>query len=228
MKWYDTLLRFPFFQGMSEKELAEIATKTRFDFINIPAKQYVVSQGKACHQLLLLNAGEVVVSQQASNGTCQLREYINQPFAIQPERLFGLNQHYSLTIQALSKCSLLALNKQEVLKLLSNYTLFQYNMLNYLSTNAQRYRQLLWTSQPQGIQYKIIQFILDRCQTPKGHKDLKIRLYDLAIDISESRLNVSKALHEMEQEGLLEMNRLHIIVDDMEKLSLYAEQLYSK
>lgn len=227
MKWYDTLLRFPFFQGMNETELAEIATKTRFDFINVSPKQYIVSKGTACHQLLLLSDGEVLVSQEDANTSCLLKERISQPLAIQPERLFGLNQNYSITIQALSKCSLLALNKQEVLKLLSHYMLFQFNMLNFLSTCAQRYRQLLWNTKPQGVQYKIILFVLNRCLTSNGYKDIKIRLYDLASEISESRLNVSKALHEMQGEGLLRMNRLHIIVDDMEKLSHYADELAS-
>ncbi len=228
MKWYDTLLRFPFFQGMNETELVEIATKTRFDFINVSPKQFIVSKGTACHQLLLLSDGEVMVSQEDADGKCQLKEHICQPLAIQPERLFGLNQNYSVTIQALSKCSLLALNKQEVLKLLSHYMLFQFNMLNFLSTNAQRYRQLLWNTRPEGVQYKIILFILNRCLTPNGHKDIKIRLYDLAVEISESRLNVSKALHELQSKGLLRMNRLHILVDDMERLSHYADELSSK
>ncbi len=228
MKWYDTLLRFPFFQGMNETELVEIATKTRFDFINVSPKQYIISKGTACHQLLLLSDGEVMVYQEDAKGTCLLKERISQPLAIQPERLFGLNQNYTLTIQALSKCSLLALNKQEVLKLLSHYMLFQFNMLNFLSTNAQRYRQLLWNTRSQGVQYKIIQFILNRCLTPNGYKDIKIRLYDLASEISESRLNVSKALHEMQTRELLRMNRLHILVDDMERLSHYADELSTK
>lgn len=227
MKWYDTLLRFPFFQGMNETELAEIATKTKFDFINVSPKQYIISKGTTCNQLLLLSDGEVLVSQKDANGTCLLKERICQPLAIQPERLFGLNQNYTLTVQALSKCSLLALNKQEVLKLLSHYMLFQFNMLNFLSTSAQRYRQLLWNTKPQGVQYKIILFILNRCLTTNGYKDIKIRLYDLASEISESRLNVSKALHEMQGKGLLQMNRLHILVDDLEKLSHYADELAS-
>lgn len=227
MKWYDTLLRFPFFQGMNETELAEIATKTKFDFINVSPKQYIISKGTTCNQLLLLSDGEVLVSQKDANGTCLLKERICQPLAIQPERLFGLNQNYTLTVQALSKCSLLALNKQEVLKLLSHYMLFQFNMLNFLSTSAQRYRQLLWNTKPQGVQYKIILFILNRCLTTNGYKDIKIRLYDLASEISESRLNVSKALHEMQGKGLLQMKRLHILVDDLEKLSHYADELAS-
>lgn len=40
----------------------------------------------------------------------------------------------------------------------------------------------------------------------------------LAREIGESRLNVSKALHELERQGLLEMGRERIVVAALEKL----------
>ena len=63
-----------------------------------------------------------------------------------------------------------------------------------------------------------------RCITPTGRKKLQIRMEDLAEQIDDTRINVSKVLNELKDGGVIRLSRRIIDIPDMETLSNYKRE----
>ena len=219
LNMYDTLLRLPLFQGMGQDDLAKVVGHTRFEFSRYKRHDILVQEGEPCRGLMFLTKGEITTIRTSDNHLTEVREQVPAPTLLQPESLFGLTQRHSMTFIASSEqCDTLSISKEEANRLLGTYELFRTSLLNIICTQAQRRSHLPWRSHPRSIREKIVRFISDHCQYPAGEKDIRIRMQSLATAIGESRLNVSRALHAIEEEGLLSISREHIHIPRLEEL----------
>ena len=208
----------PLFQGMSSTDLTSVAGKTKFAFHRVAKGKKVVSEGDQCQNLFFLLEGSLQVTSWADDNSYSMVEEMIAPDVIQPERIFGLTQRYTKTFTALTECRLIGISKAEVLRLSEEHMIFQLNLLNIISTQSQRITHQPWRVRPQGIRNKIIRFVETHSMRPAGEKTLYIKMETLATLIAESRLNVSKELNAMHQEGLINITRGIIHIPALEKL----------
>lgn len=218
MQIFEKLLMLPLFQGMSSSEITSVAGKTKFAFHRVAKGKKVVSEGDPCQNLLFLLEGSLQVTSRADDNSYSVVEELAAPDVIQPERIFGLTQRYSKTFVALTECRLISISKAEMLRLSEEHMIFQLNLLNIISTQSQRITHQPWRVRPQGIRNKIIRFVETHSMRPAGEKTLYIKMETLATLIAESRLNVSKELNAMHQEGLINITRGIIHIPALEKL----------
>ena len=90
-----------------------------------------------------------------------------------------------------------------------------------LNTTCNQYHQtlkLLRDFPEDTVQDKITKFILSFSSTTRGEKELRIKMTDLADIVHETRLNVSKALNQMQEDNLISLQRNFINIQDIEKL----------
>ena len=66
---------------------------------------------------------------------------------------------------------------------------------------------------------KILNFLVLRSMKPEGKKILKIKMEDLASLIDETRINVSKVLNDLQEQGLVQLSRKAISIPALEKLT---------
>ena len=203
---YDTLLRLPLFQGLSQSALAQVVGHTKFDFLRHGQGQGVLSAYAPC---------AITYSDDRSY---HVEEYECAPFVIEPERLFGLSQHYGRSYVATTDVDLLRISKSEAIRLAAHFYVFRINLLNILTTQNQRLLHQVWRIHPPTCRDKIIRFLADHCLRPAGRKTFHIGMQQLATHIGESRLNVSRMLHSLADERLLSMGRGTIEVPALEQL----------
>jgi CRP-like cAMP-binding protein len=203
---------------MSSTDLTSVAGKTKFAFHRVAKGKKVVSEGDQCQNLFFLLEGSLQVTSWADDNSYSMVEEMTAPDVIQPERIFGLTQRYTKTFTALTECRLIGISKAEVLRLSEEHMIFQLNLLNIISTQSQRITHQPWRVRPQGIRNKIIRFVETHSMRPAGEKTLYIKMETLATLIAESRLNVSKELNAMHQEGLINITRGIIHIPALEKL----------
>ena len=215
---YDMLLRLPLFQGMSKTELAEIVGHTKFEFIRFAEDSTIAKEGSVCQNLFFLIKGSMKSTMLCDNHSYRVEEYWNAPNMLQLECLFGLTQRYTMDFTAISHCDIMAISKTEVIRLNDTYEIFRTNLLNIISTHAQRLNHRPWRPTPNSLHDKLIRFITDHCRRPAGAKAFHIRMEDLSKAIGESRLNVSRELHAMEQQGLIGLGRERINIPALEEL----------
>lgn len=218
LQLYDKLVELPLFIGISTDELSDIVGQTKFGFHKLAVDRPLVSTDDKCTQLFFLMSGTLRVVSYADNYRYRIEEELSAPAVIQPEHLFGLQQRYTKDFIAHTDCSLLSLDKAEVLRLLDSYLIFRLNLLNSISMQAQRMSRIPWKQQSSDIRQQFVNFLRLRCLTQAGCKVLRIRMEELAKELHQSRLNVSRMLNALQNEGLLTMSRGIIIVPQLETL----------
>ena len=215
---YDTLLRLPLFQGLSQSALAQVVGHTKFDFLRHGQGQEVLSAYAPCDSMIFLIKGELSAITYSDDRSYHVEEYECAPFVIEPERLFGLSQHYSRSYVATTDVDLLRISKSEAIRLAAHFYVFRINLLNFLSTRVQRLSHRPFRPYPHNLREKICRYLSDRCVHPGGEKDFRVKMEQIAMEIGESRLNVSHELHAMERDGLLALGRSLVHVNAMEKM----------
>lgn len=218
LKIYDKLLQFTLFQGMSHADLMEVVGHTKLDFSKRPEGQRIAKEGDACDHLIFLTTGSLSVDTISYDHSCRVNETVNAPYVIQAEQLFGLTQRYTSTFRTLTECSFITIDKQEVMLLLETQLVFRINMLNLLAADTQRLRHRDWRSAPRSLRQRITRFFFSRCLYPAGPKTFYILMTQMAAELNDSRLDISRALNEMQAEGLLSLHRGRIEIPMLERL----------
>lgn len=218
MEIYDRLLQFTLFQGMSHADLMQVAGHTKFNFSKLAAGKKLVKEGDDCHHLVFVTNGTLRAETVSDDHSCRVTESISAPYILQPERLFGITQRYSSSFTAETPCSLISIDKQEVLLLLETQLVFRLNMLNLLAAESQRLRHHAWRTAPRTLPERIKRFFFSRCLYPAGPKTFHILMQQMAKELNDSRLDISVALNKMQAEGLLTLHRGRIEIPMLERL----------
>lgn len=218
MEIYDKLLQFTLFQGMSHADLMQVAGHTKFGFSKLSAGKRLVREGDVCDHLLFVTSGTLSAETQSDDHACRVVEQVSAPYMLQPANLFGISQRHATTYRTITPCSIISLDKQEVMLLLETQLVFRLNLLNILSTETQRLRHSQWRQAPKTLRERITRFFFSRCLYPAGAKTFYMLMQQLAADLNDSRLDISRALNEMQADGLLTLHRGRIEIPSLERL----------
>lgn len=218
LKFYNQLLPFQLFQGLSRTELLQMAGNTKFGFMKEPPGRTVTTEGATCRHLLLLVSGSLSLVQRSDDGGYSFAEKIMAPWNLQPEALFGVQPRYTVTCHTLTESHFITLSKDEVLRLLDDFFIIRLNLLNFLSSRAQRSLRRQWRKEPLSLRERFVRFVLDHALYPAGYKELRILMTRLAAELGDSRINVSRMLNQLQREGLLVLHRGRIEVPSLENL----------
>lgn len=212
------LLRLPLFQGFSRLDFIDIVEKERFDLRSLKAGTILVRQGEECRALVFVLGGEVLLERESYDHRFHLCERVGGMLVLQPEVLFGLHNRYLRTVVALGDVQVLQLDKETVRRLLLRYPAFQFNFYNLVCSVAQSADRQLWMSRNETLPERFGSFVNRRSYRPSGYKELKIKMTDLARELGETRLNVSKMLNEMERLGRVELHRERIVIPEFAEI----------
>lgn len=215
---FDKLLQFPLFQGMSRDDLELVAGHTRFGFSKVLQGKTVVKEGTICTHLCLLINGVIRVERHSDDHSYRVVEQMQAPYILQPEAIFGYHQRYTHTVVAQTDISLITIDKDEVFTLSEDFLVFRLNLLNIFATQTQKLSHQPWRHCPSSLRERIIRFFVQHSVYPAGPKTFHILMNQLANELNDSRLNVSRALNEMEHDGLLSLYRGRIEIASLERL----------
>lgn len=216
---YDNLLILPYFQGLSKKEITTILDKVAFDFVNYKQGETIYHCGDDCNKFSILIKGEMLCIMHSQDNSYSLCENIDAPYAIEPYSLFGGSTKYKRNYIAESDCSILCFDKHFLFNVFTQYDIFTINLLNIISNKAQQTSNLSWEEPPTSIEGRIAQFIAQRCECCKGVKRLSIKMEQLATFLCETRLNISKALNNLKEKGVIELHRKEITIPSLKALA---------
>lgn len=215
---FRNLSELPLFQGMSINHLHEASMQVNISTVTMPEHKTVLHSGDPADMLLFLAQGSVISTCFSDDDGYAVSEAMMAPEVLQPECIFGMTQHFTRSYVTRTPCTFIRISKPHILKLAGNYEIFRINLLNITCTRAQRLGRAPWLTQPTDIKAKIAQFAQEHCVCPTGEKTLHIKMQRLADEIGESRLNVSKTLRLLQQEGLIGLKREVIHIPALENL----------
>lgn len=216
---FERLLQLPLFQGMTTQEVSDVMSHVRLDFVNYHRGDEIVMQGESCKKLIYIISGEVMAEHKNADQQFTLTEQLPDLKVLEPYNLFGMYQTYSRTYTFTTEGSTLAIDKQVMLNQLLTNTIAKINLMNIVCNKYQQTQQLLSNYPDDSVRHKIVKFVLTHSISPRGQKNIQIKMTDLANIIHETRLNVSIVLNEMQEQGLITMQRGCFIINDLQTLS---------
>ena len=212
---YENLLSLPYFQGMSKDDITTILDKVVFEFIKYNDGEIICHRDDDCNEFQILTQGTLQAISEAQDNSYKISEEINSPFAIEPYSLFGYNTRYNREYIAKGTCTVLCIKKTFLFSELIKQQIFMINLMNLISHKSEKIRDIIWNEPPRSIAGRIVEFISLRCEQQQGRKVISIKMERLAEILYETRLNISKALNEMQNAGLLELHRKEIIIPSL-------------
>lgn len=207
MHIYDILSKLPLFQGMSSEELHEVVTKLKFSFLTLRNRQCLVDKGHNSRGLLFLIDGELEKLSVSSDGTYTVTEHVTAPYLIEPDKLFGFRQRYSHRYTAVKRSHAIFVKKDDVHFLVNQYVVFRLNIFNMLSTRVQRYVDDTWEAAPADIDSRVLLFLSRHTSEDNPETVFRITMCQLAQEIGSSRLEVSRALSRLQEQGRVRLQR---------------------
>ena len=218
LKFYDHLLQFQLFQGLSRVELLQMAGNTKFGFLKLAANKTLVKEGDLCSQLFFLISGQLSITTRSDDHSYAVIERLSAPWLLQPEVLFGLSPRFTCTVATTVESHFITLSKDEVLRLIDDFFIVRLNMLNLLSSIVQRKGHQPWRKSPDSLRLRIVRFFLDHCVYPAGPKEFHILMSALAKEMGDSRLDVSRVLNDLQADGMVGLHRGRIEIPSLERL----------
>lgn len=215
---YENLLCLPYFQGMSKDDITAILDKVKLEFFSYGDKEILRECGEECNRFTLLTKGTIISEATAPDGSYKITEEHTAPLALEPYSIFGYSTGYKRRYTSKGECTLLTIDKNYFFSDFSGQNIFMINFMNLISRKVQLLEKSIWEDTPTSIEGRIIKFIEQRCESRQGCKHLYIKMERLAEILCETRLNVSRALNSLQEQGCIVLCRKEIHIPRFEEL----------
>ena len=215
---YEQLSSLPLFFGMDGATLVSICETVNPVIAPMHKGSVIIGTGENCRSLVYLLDGKLEASSTFCNAKFRLTETVNAVSLIEPQCMFGLHTTYTHGYAAASSGYYLRLPKNVVVQKLMDNEVFRFNFMNLLSSQVQDHSRRLRHVAPQTTEARLAEFISCQSMKPSGRKVLKYKMRDLAECICETRLNLSRTLHDLQTRGLLKIRRSIMEIPALEKL----------
>ena len=219
---FETLLSLPLFQGLGSADLTRILESTRMEFNTLKAGSTFLHQDETCTGLTFVIDGHVEMETFSANRSWSVVEEMAVPSVIGTEVLYGRTRTHLHNYTALTSTRIMQMDKRIAAALTGYFEVFRLNLLNLLTTNIVRREQLHWLPPTKTLDGRIVSFFRTHIIRPAGSKRFHISLPELGAYLGEDPRYISKALHRMQNKGLLTLNRRLIEIPSFERL-LQAE-----
>lgn len=140
---YDLLLELPIFQGLSHDQLTLILEKVPFHFKKFRPNEYLVKSGDPCEEVIFILSGRVRMITPTFLDTVLIAEDFEAPHTIPFLHLFGRQLYSRSSIYAQGPVGAMTLDKENFLRMIENNRLMLINVLNILSSGAQKQHMAL-------------------------------------------------------------------------------------
>ena len=216
---YELLTKLPLLQGLRGKELAHMESVIGMEVNEVPSmRKPLICQNDPCTHLIFLTTGKLMRQYESDDGLYTTKSIVQAPALVEPHNLYGLDCRFRCSYTPLQDVSFITVKKKDVMQHLMKADIFRINYFNLLSSIIQKKDDLLQPVQHHTVKQKIIQFLRRQFADCEGRAEIYIKMTVLADYISETRLNTSRALNELEEAKIVELKRSLIVIPDVGRL----------
>ena len=206
---YLQVTALPLLQGISAEDILQMQERGALRIVSIePEEGDIIQHGQHCRTLTMLMEGTLSCTTNGEDWT--LVEEIHAPAIIEEEALWSLSQTYNHTYCPTSEGHLLVIDRWHIMQTMLHNDVFRINLLTRMSTRLERNYHNNQLPPPDSIAQKIERFVKDISCTTTWPKRMRIKMTTLAAIMGETRLQVSKALRQMEAKGQVSLSREQI------------------
>lgn len=216
---FDLIARSPVFMGIPANILEELLSNIHYQIRKFDKNEMVVQSGDECNRLFIVLQGSVKGEMADYTGKTIKIEDVEAPRPLAAAFLFGKNNRFPVTVIANDDVELLSIERAEFLKLLQQDARILTNYLNSISSRAQFLSQRIKFLSFKTIRQKIAHYLLDLAGDRLAVVELPLSQSQLAEFFGVTRPSLARAMGELDQEGLIEVQRRTIRIMDKQKMN---------
>ncbi len=216
---FPVLSNSPLFRGLSDDEIEKLAGTVNFKVRSYTAGSVIALEGEEIVSLIIVISGSVRGEMSDLTGRTIKIEDINPPQALATAVLFGDGARYPVTVIANTDSELLIINKDDYMammagdrRILSNYLAFICNKAQFLSGRL-RFHSF------HTIKGKLAHYLSSLPGAQSGRVVIDRTQQELSEYFGVARPSLARAIGEMEQEGLIAVDRRQVRFLNLEGLS---------
>ena len=216
---FEIISRSPFFRGLQPTELEEMFSKIVYSVKTFPKGQLIAQRDEEVKNLCVLVQGSVKGEMVDFTGKVVKIEEMHAPMPIAHAFIFGEKNRFPVDVVAIDEVKMLFIPKSEVIRLLQGSSVILGNYLNAISNRAQFLSSKLWFLSFRTIREKVAQYLLSLTQESKSDRvTISKSQGELAEFFGVTRPSLARVFSEMEQEGLIVVERKEITIKNRKGL----------
>ena len=212
------LLKCDLFSFINEGEIIDILDKLNVKETKFLKGDILAMQDEPCNRLIILTSGSVKAEMADPSGKVVKVEDISAPSPLAILFLFGVNNRFPVQATAREDVTALVIPKNSVLKMLQMNEHILENYLNISAIYASKLSKKLHFMSFRTIRQKITLYLLDLMKDGKTLVEMDRTQNSLAEFFGVSRPALAREMYNMQEDGLIEVNRKHIHILDKHKL----------
>ncbi len=216
---YSLVTRLPLMQGINGQELAAMEDYVQLRMEPAEENETLASQGDDCDSLILLVDGTLKYTATNDKLGMLVSGAVDAPYVVEPYNLYGLLRKYRHSYVCGKECISIRLSRKDVSVLLTRCEIFRINFMNAVCASYQKCLRRMGSVKFASPEAKIRFLLSGELAGCMGESVVKVKMESLAEYVGETRLNVSKTLHDMEERGLVRLARNTIYINDIETFS---------
>jgi CRP/FNR family transcriptional regulator, dissimilatory nitrate respiration regulator len=216
---YQILSGSPVFLGLTPEATEEIMHQIVFQVKRFQKDSLIASMGDRVSSLNIIQKGTVRAEMLDYSGRILKIEDIEAPRPLASAFLFGKNNLWPVTVTANSEVEIIAVPKEEFLKLMQKEQKILINYLNAISSRTQFLSNKLHFLSFRSIKGKIAQFLLQQAGSQFLSFELTITQQHLADLFGVTRPSLARVMGEMQREGIIRIEKKTIFLLDKQRLN---------
>ncbi len=215
---FDKLMELPLFQGASHEQISALVAKIPFHFLKFSDGQRIIASGSASTHLRFIVSGKARSVTSGAAARVAVAQTLSAPNVVGADFMFGREPAYPFDLYAVGDCGMLQLSKADYMSIVRSDDVFLFNILNYLSRNAQK-PKLSLQHMSHGLVAERIAFMVSMF-TSKASADIAIsfRQKDLCLMLGTRRTALVSALSSLKARGIVDYTSSTISVLDRSAL----------
>lgn len=207
------------FRGLSMEDITELFDGKPFRIKEYSRDEYIAFSHDVCHDMLFVVKGSVRGEMTDFSGKKLKIEDIPAPRPLAAAFIFGKENRYPVDIIANEQSTILTIPRDVLIYILQHSQVVLQNYLNAISSRTQFLSNKIRFLSFKTIREKIANYVLNQAQRDSKTLVLNQTQSELADFFGVTRPSLARTLAEMEDEGLIRVERREITILDKEKLN---------
>ncbi|BAX78757.1 Crp/Fnr family transcriptional regulator [Labilibaculum antarcticum] len=221
---FQQLSQSPVFRGISPDEMENLLIDSQYQIKKFSKGDMLAFREDKCENLMIVLKGSVKGEMLDPSGKSIKIEDIMAPYPIASAFLFGQRNQFPVNVTANDEVEVFYLTKNSVIELFQKNKVFLTNYLNSISNRSQFLANKLMFLNFKTIKGKLANYLLKLSAPDKTEITLPKSQAEMAQFFGVTRPSFARSLKEMEQEGLIEINRREIKILNKQQLIRLLQQ----
>ncbi len=216
---FPVLSNSPLFRGLSDDEIENLTCSVNFRVRFYHSGAVVALAGEEILSLIIVLSGSVRGEMSDLAGRTMKIEDINPPQALAAAVLFGAAAKYPVTVTANTDSELLIINKSDYLAMMAGDRRILSNYLTFICNKAQFLSGRLRFHSFHTIRGKFANYLTSLPGASSGRVVIDRSQQELSDYFGVTRPSLSRVIGEMQEEGLISVERREVRLLDIKGLS---------